>query len=317
MNASNGSSKHIRALPALSLRQLQYFVTVARTGSFTETAERVAVTQPALSTAIRQMETLLGGPVFDRATHPVTLTDLGRDILSLAEHLLETADRTFSSMKDSARLRQEIVRLSLLPASAGRVIPVLESVALSVPAIRYEVRDVIHPDLANDVLSGASDIGIGVPCDDPRLMEKPLFTDTLAVVMRADDPLAGQASISWAQLSGRRLAMFQRGDIADWLGKLAEAQKVPPVVAAYRAEYVETLWELVRARMALSVLPLMYEDLLFDPQLTFRPLIEPAITRCIVALRRVPLVQSAAVDACFEALCTALTSRASCSQKTK
>lgn len=306
----NTRSRHVRPLPPFSLRQLQYFVTLARTGSFTETAERVAVTQPALSTAIRQMESLLGGPVFDRATHPVTLTDLGREILPLAEHLLETADTTFSSMKDSARLRQQIVRLSMLPASTGRVIPVLGAVAANMPAIRYEIRDVIHPELANDVLSGASDIGIGVPCDDPRLVEQPLFVDTLAVVMRADDPWASASAVPWARLSERKLAMFQRGDIADWLGKLAEAQHVPRIEVVYRAEFVETLWELVRARMALSVLPLMYEDLLFDSQLTFRPLIEPTITRRIVALRRVPLVHSAAVDACHEALCSALAKHA-------
>lgn len=306
----NASSNHVRPLPPLSLRQLQYFVTVARTGSFTETAERVAVTQPALSTAIRQMENLLGGPVFDRATHPVTLTDLGRTILPLAEHLLETADTTFSSMKDSARLSQQIVRLSLLPAAAGRVIPLLEKVTHAVPAIRYEIRDVIHPDLATDVLTGASDIGIGVPCDDPRLEEKQLFTDTLAVVMRADDPLARESCVPWSRISERKIAMFQRGDIADWLGKLAEAQKLPYVEAAYRAEYVETLWELVRAGMALSVMPLMYQDLLFDSQLTFRPLMDPAITRRIVALRRLPVVSSAAVDVSFETLCAALAASA-------
>ncbi|SOE91959.1 DNA-binding transcriptional regulator, LysR family [Burkholderia sp. D7] len=303
------SSKNMRPLPPLSLRQLQYFVSVARTGNFTETAEQMAVTQPALSTSIRQMEGLLGGALFNRTSHPVSLTELGREVLPLAEHLLETADATFSSMKDSSRLSQGIVRLSLLPASVGRVIPALATIAQTTPAARFEIRDVIHPTLANDVLTGVSDIGIGVPCGDPRLLERPLLTDTLGVVMRDDHPLAQRHTIPWSLLNGEKVAMFQRGDIADWLGPLAEAQQVPQVTAAYRTEYLESLCELVRARLAVTILPTLYEDMLFDPRLVIRPLVEPTINRQIVALRRVPPVRSAAVDACFEALCLILTEK--------
>lgn len=266
----------------------------------------MAVTQPALSTSIRQMEGLLGGALFNRTSHPVSLTELGREVLPLAEHLLETADTTFSSMKDSSRLSQGIVRLSLLPASVGRVIPALATIAQTTPAARFEIRDVIHPTLANDVLTGVSDIGIGVPCGDPRLLERPLLTDTLGVVMRDDHPLAQRHTIPWSWLNEEKVAMFQRGDIADWLGTLAEAQQVPQVTAAYRTEYLESLCELVRARLAVTILPMLYQDMLFDPRLVIRPLVEPTINRQIVALRRVPPVRSAAVDACFEALCLIL-----------
>ncbi|HDS1117490.1 TPA: LysR family transcriptional regulator, partial [Pluralibacter gergoviae] len=64
-------------LPALSLKQIQYFVTLAELRHFTDTANRLAISQPALSSALRQIESVLGGKLVNRTAPAVTLTDLG------------------------------------------------------------------------------------------------------------------------------------------------------------------------------------------------------------------------------------------------
>lgn len=65
-------------LPALSLKQLQYFVTTAQLRHFTDTANRLAISQPALSSALRQIESVIGGKLVNRTASAVTLTELGR-----------------------------------------------------------------------------------------------------------------------------------------------------------------------------------------------------------------------------------------------
>lgn len=72
-------------LPALSLKQLQYFVTLAQLRHFTDTANRLAISQPALSSALRQIESVIGGKLVNRTASAVTLTELGAAILPHAQ----------------------------------------------------------------------------------------------------------------------------------------------------------------------------------------------------------------------------------------
>ncbi len=98
-------------LPALTLRQIQYFVTLAHARSFTQAAQSLALTQPALTAAIRQIEFLLGGPLFARSAHRLTLTHAGASVLPLAERLLNQARGTFDDMASTFAERVQTVRI--------------------------------------------------------------------------------------------------------------------------------------------------------------------------------------------------------------
>mgnify|MGYP002353794199 CR=1 FL=1 len=73
--SSGASMSPVPPLPALTLRQVQYFVALAHSRSFTQAAQALSVTQPALTAAIRQIEFLLGGRLFERSAHRLTLTE--------------------------------------------------------------------------------------------------------------------------------------------------------------------------------------------------------------------------------------------------
>jgi LysR family transcriptional regulator, carnitine catabolism transcriptional activator len=72
----------------ITLKQLRGFVAVAETGSFAEACERLHLSQPALSVAIRNLERATGGPLFARSTRSVTLTPEGQQFLPVAKRLL-------------------------------------------------------------------------------------------------------------------------------------------------------------------------------------------------------------------------------------
>lgn len=86
-------------LPALSLKQLQYFVTLAQLRRFTDTANRLAISQPALSSALRQIETVIGGKLVNRTASAVTLTELGAAILPHAQRVLSVAQMAFQDIE--------------------------------------------------------------------------------------------------------------------------------------------------------------------------------------------------------------------------
>ena len=97
-----------RRLPALSLKQIQYFVTLAQLRSFTETANRLAISQPALSSALRQIESVLGGKLLHRTAQNVRLTEQGEAVLPYAERLLNTAHSVFDDMKQIMNFYKDI-----------------------------------------------------------------------------------------------------------------------------------------------------------------------------------------------------------------
>lgn len=131
-------------LPALSLKQLQYFVTTAQLRHFTDTASRLAISQPALSSALRQIETVLGGKLVNRTAATVTLTELGAAILPHAQRILSVAQAAFSDMQQIVEAGGDgTVRIGLVPSVSSLLFPLLPQTWLRpfrVCALNFTIR---------------------------------------------------------------------------------------------------------------------------------------------------------------------------------
>ena len=150
-------------LPALSLRQLQYFVTLAQLRHFTDTASKLAISQPALSSALRQIETVLGGKLVNRTASAVTLTELGNAILPHAQRVLSVAQLAFDDMQHIVQAGGEgTVRIGLIPSVSSLLFPLLpRTLAQAFPRLRVEFHDQTNDALVAQLLKGQIDFGIG------------------------------------------------------------------------------------------------------------------------------------------------------------
>ena len=128
-------------LLALTLKQIQYFVVLAHARGFTQAARSLALTQPALTAAIRQIENLLGGPLFARSAHRLTLTEAGASVLPLAERLLNNARGTFDDMASTFAEQTQSVHIGLIPSVAGRLLRVLTPLRAREPSLRFIFED--------------------------------------------------------------------------------------------------------------------------------------------------------------------------------
>ena len=273
-------------LPALTLRQVQYFVALAHARSFTQAAQSLSLTQPALTAAIRQIEFLLGGPLFARSAHRLTLTAAGASILPLAERLLNHARGTFDDMASTFAERLQTVRIAMIPSVAGRLLPVLNAFREQRPSLRFTLTDLPNTALIDAVRDGVADIGIGVhepEANHEALRFKDVFEDEIVVVLRRDDPLAKRKTLPWAKLVGRDLAVFVRGSVSDALHRTSGDEKLRLSVA-YRMEYSEPLYALARNGLAIAVLPSLYTLHLHDPELVALRLDKPRVTRAIALI---------------------------------
>ncbi|GAB3625746.1 LysR family transcriptional regulator [Pandoraea terrae] len=282
-------------MPALTLRQVQYFVALAHSRSFTQAAQALSVTQPALTAAIRQIEFLLGGRLFERSSHRLTLTSAGATVLPLAERLLNAARGTFDDMTSTFAEQVQTVRIGFIPSVAGRLLPALGALREADPSVRFALSDLPNSELVQALGKGEIDLAVGVrddvAADDAadggsharHFRYDDLFVDEIVLVVHRDDPMAHAGSVGWASLVERDLAVFVRGNVSDTLQRTGGAQNLR-LDPKYRMEYTEPLYALVRSGLAVAVLPRLYTLHLHDPALTALPLIAPTVTRTIALM---------------------------------
>lgn len=305
---------HVPSLPALTLRQVQYFVALAHSRSFTQAAQALSVTQPALTAAIRQIEFLLGGRLFERSAHRLTLTEAGTTILPLAERLLNAARGTFDDMTSTFTMQAQTVRIGFIPSVAARLLPVLGTLRVAHPNVRFALSDLPNSELVAALARGEIDLGVGIRdeadeageaagaegfrCDD-------LFDDEIVLVARRDDPLAGgrrsrsPASVTWSQLVDRDLAVFVRGNVSDSLRRTGGSHNLR-LEPKYRMEYTEPLYALVRSGLALAVLPKLYTLHLHDPALVALEVSGPRVTRTVALMSLDGKERGPQVSACHD-----------------
>ncbi len=281
---------------ALSLKQLQYFVTLAELRHFTDTANRLAISQPALSSALRQIETVLGGKLVNRTASSVTLTELGAAILPHARRVLSVAQLAFHDMEQIVAAGGDgTVRIGLVPSVSSLLFPLLPQVlAQTFPRLRVEFHDQTNDALVRELQSGQIDFGIGAP----------LREDPFVAVLHGDDPLADQPHLPWKLLAGRDIAVFSKGNIQRLVGALAESHRLT-LNTRFQVDYIETLYGLVRSRLAIAILPELYTTHLQDPVLKIAQLQQPALART-VALMRGPQPLPPLIEQCFTLLLNSL-----------
>ncbi|WP_159567526.1 LysR family transcriptional regulator [Budvicia diplopodorum] len=277
-----------RRLPALSLKQIQYFVTLASLRHFTDTANRLAISQPALSSSIRQIETVLGGKLIHRTAQALTLTELGLAVLPHAQRLLNVAHGVFD---DIQRIVAEggdgTIRIGLVPSVSSLIFPSIpELIARHFPALRIEFHDRTNDGLLKGLETGELDFGLGaLDSSVPAGLEVyPLLEDEFVVVTRRDDPLADSLHLPWRQLLPRHIAIFSKGNISRVVASMVEVNRLP-LKTYYQVDFLETLYGLVRSKLAVAILPRLYTSTLCDPELVVLTLQQPSLSRSIALMR--------------------------------
>ncbi|RJT14301.1 LysR family transcriptional regulator [Rahnella inusitata] len=301
-----------RRLPALSLKQIQYFVTLAQLRSFTETANRLAISQPALSSALRQIESVLGGKLLHRTAQNVRLTEQGEAVLPYAERLLNTAHSVFDDMKQIMQQGGDgTLRIGLVPSVSTLLFPAVPQLLSEYfPDMRVEFHDLTNDALLLELENGSVDFGIGAT--DSTVPESiavyPLLEDPLVVVIRRDDALAEGRNIPWRQLAKRDIALFSKGNVSRLVTSMNETHRLNLHVN-YRVDFQETLYGLVRSRLALAILPELYTATLNDNELTIIHLQQPTLSRTVAMMCKPVPLRSEKTEQCFQFLLKAFHQR--------
>ena len=195
----------------LTLRHLRYFDALAREEHFGRAADRCAVSQPALSVQIKDLEESLGFALFERGPRQVRLTTRGEAFRKWASDILH-AVADLGEWADSARGGGfERLRLGVIPTIAPYLLPrFISDLTRTYPDIDLHVRETVTPRLISELVDGRLDAAIvALPVDEPGLTELPLFTEEMVLVRHEGD--ANAQPVSADAMENMRLLLLEEG----------------------------------------------------------------------------------------------------------
>jgi DNA-binding transcriptional LysR family regulator len=198
----------------MELSQLHAFRAVAETLNFTRAAERLHLTQSAVSQRIKSLELELEEPLFHRNKAGVTLTLSGRVALEHVRTVLDELEALKEAMR--GRVREPAGRVRVAAATQAFVYlfaPLFESFMRGHPAVDLTFRGTATTvQTVAEITEGAADVGFAsLPVYSPGLEVTPLFEDELVVAVGSPHPLSGRQEVSPAEIESERLILFEPG----------------------------------------------------------------------------------------------------------
>ena len=293
---------------APTIGQIETFLRVIETGSFTRAAAASGVAQSTLSRTIAALESAIDLKLFHRDTRKVELTEAGRQFGPQAARLLTEFESALAELADLANGRHGHLTVACLPSIAAVILPgALARFRLERPGIEVSLRDGLSQSVLDVVSDGEADFGLTVrPTPHALLSYRHLLGDAFCLVCRADDALAGDGPLAWSVFGARPFVAMSPASSVRAMTDAAFLQAGLSPRPLFECAQLATVVGLVGAGLGVSALPTLAWPILAHAGLHARPLCEPVLSRSIGVVTRSGRPLSAAAAALLAALTTEL-----------
>lgn len=240
-----------------TLRQFEYIVALAETGQFVEAARTCGVSQPALSKQIKDVEYLLGFPVFERTRPLVIVTPAGQEIVRRAREILAKTEELMNAARAAAGLRQGTVRLGVIPTIAPYGLPgFLMKLRRVFPEVSFAIQEIQTETLLTNLKSGAVDLALlAQPFDASGLSGKDVVIEPFVLLAPTGHPLSSPFSVNAEDLAGASLILMEDGHcLRDQAIDVCARAGRPPATSVTAAS-ISTLVRMVESGLGATLLP--------------------------------------------------------------
>lgn len=240
----------------MDFEQLRTFLQVARLKSFSRAAEKLGMTQPAISAQIRSLEKEMGARLFDREGGKVTFTAAGRLFEPFAEHSLQCQSHISLAVNELYRSARGEVSLSTSEATSLYVLPpVLAQYKRHYTRVNLNVVRAEHSRSLESVLSRGVDFAvISTPVKDPRLTIHVLHRDEIVLAVPPTHALARQEVIRFDDLLQHPMLLLKQGRQRKQINNVFHAHDAHPRIAM-EVDSSELLKRLICAELGIGFLP--------------------------------------------------------------
>jgi LysR family hydrogen peroxide-inducible transcriptional activator len=173
----------------LTLKQLRYFEALAQHGRFRIAAEACAISQPALSMQIKELEEELGNDLFERGAREVTLTAFGETFAHRVRGILRAVDELGDLARAARNPFLARLRIGIIPTVAPYLLPaIINDLNRTFDGIQIDVRETQTAKLVQELSQGELDLAIvALPVSEPAMTEFKLFDEDFVLVRRSED----------------------------------------------------------------------------------------------------------------------------------
>ena len=277
----------------VSIKQLQAFAAIAKTGSFAEACTLVHLSQPALSISIKNLEDTLGGKLLERSTRSVALTPEGSKFYPVVQRLLADWERSLEDVHNLFALRRGKLDIAAMPTFASSLLPdILATYHRQYPDINVTVHDVIAESVVDMVRNGRVELGVTFDPGDARDLDfQPLFRDKFVAVLPPGHALLEKKKLKWSDLQSFPYIALQRPSSIRLLIEQMLQDHDISLTPAFEAHQLASIGRMVSTGLGVSVVPALSSGQMCEMGAQCRPVIAPVVTRNvgIITRKRHPL----------------------------
>lgn len=244
----------------MTLTQLEYIIALDNYKSFLSASEKIFVTQPTLSMQIKKLEEELGVVLFDRTKHPITPTDIGRQIIEQARIILHESNKIKELVKDQNPEVTGHLKIGIIPTLAPYLLPLfLKSFLKKYPKVSLVVEEVITDRIIEQLQNHELDCGILVtPLPLHSIQSIPLFYEPFVGYVSKSSRLAKKKIITMSDIDLEEMWVLNEGHcMRSQVENLCfgNIQSKQARNFEYQSGSVETLIKLVEANGGFTILP--------------------------------------------------------------
>ena len=271
----------------MELRQLEYFVAVVETGSFSFAAERCSVAQPSLSQQVIKLEHEIGHQLFDRLGRKIILTEVGKVLYPRARAILSEVQQAHFAVTDGYFPEEARIAVGIIPTLGpylmGDTVAQFKS---QHPAARLVILEDTTDVLVEKLMNAELDVCyLSLPLNRQQITAEELFVEPLYIAVESGHALAALSAIPTEALKSMPfIQLTDKNCLSSQLDAFCHYQHInPPVV--YQTTQLATALEFVRLGMGLSLVPACTAAAYPDKDVKFIPILENPPSRVIVAAR--------------------------------
>ena len=257
----------------MELRVLNYFVATAQELNMTRAAQKLLVSQPALSRQIADLEGELGVKLFNRQPRHLTLTPAGQYLYEQAKEILTLASKTKSNLQSSAVISGDLTIAACESFAMQRLMNIVINIIRDYPTVKIHILSGDYEFAERRLDTGAVDFAViigNLPLDNYASLQLP-EKDTWGVLMTKDDPLAKKSAITAEDLVGRNVLNSQQAEnrkyFDSWFGNYKEQINI---IGTVNLNFNGTL--LVKNKAAIMLTLDKLANISDESNLTFRPI---------------------------------------------
>ncbi|MGS2762743.1 LysR family transcriptional regulator [Sinomicrobium sp. M5D2P9] len=243
----------------IELRHFIYFLAVAEELHFRKAAEKLFISQPGLSTQIRQMEEILGTQLFVRDKKKVRLTPAGEFLKKEVEFILNHLEQTKKQLKLIGNGHLGEVRIGFLGSAMQNVVPeLLLGLKEKYPLVHTTLEELSNQAQIHAIMADRLDIGFVRLSRVPKgLQVRPVFEDTFSLVLPADHPLDGVNFRNINQVAKEDFILFAQDyspAYYDTVLSICEDAGFAPNVS-HKSVHAQTIFKLVENKLGIAIVP--------------------------------------------------------------